>query len=118
MSAQIQSIPVYQAIIPREGPKAVRIDLDLDTGPHTVDLSEIIARVHMRDIQSVWIDAADSGQVTITPARGLPIVRAAGSQGWSPMIVAEPYTMEISGTGSVRILICNMPMPAIQWRIA
>ncbi len=116
----IQAIPVYQAITPTEGPKSSEVRLSFDgSTSHEIDARQLIERRVMTAIQGLWIDAADMTEpVSIEAASGSRTTFPARSQGYVPIIVSDPHILTVSapgGSGKLRLLLLNTPMPAFTW---
>lgn len=116
----INATSVYNALVPREGPKSVFTLLDF-TSSDVVNIDFTLAGQEgkITAIQSIWADnSQSSGPLTIDVAgTGQRIVVPAGYQGTIPVIAATRPKMRCTCAAVTRVGVVwlNVPMPVGVW---
>jgi hypothetical protein len=113
---------VFNALVPREGPKALAVSVPFasGSGPFTADLTLTQSQGYMSVVQGIYIDNSGNTNdvLNITcSGTGQTIAFPAGGQGYIPLIVAKPstFTFASEGTANVNAIFLNVPVPAIIW---
>lgn len=116
---------IYNGLAPKQGPLAVPVDLDFETGTdeHLIDLFQETTLGTLDYVQSVWVDNNDnefplqidvniSNQRLIVPAQFQGVFPILCSPGSALVVSTTPPT---EGVLRVRMLLLNVPMPIAAW---
>lgn len=118
-----QPISVFNALVPKEGPKAVPYNMNFTTGAaFTADLRQTVSQGYISVIQSVWIDnSANSDTLSMTvQGTNFTINAPAYSQGFYPVTVGPQPVFQFSSastSAAVAVEFLNVPVPASVWTV-
>jgi hypothetical protein len=120
-SQTTSQIQLLNGQVPREGPRAVPLQLDFTaTTTAEVDFTLGSAQSRISGVQAVWIDNTENSDdlVIVAQVTGQRLVIPANSQGSFPVIGAIPPKFALSTGGGVIIesLWLNVPIPANEWQ--
>lgn len=118
-----QQIGVFNALVPKEGPKSVFLPLDFTTVSEVlVDFTQAYEKTVMTVVQTVWCDnSANSVPVSFTvQGTGQTVIVPAGAQATLPVIAAirPKITVENSGGGILPCIFLNVPLPAVVYGVS
>lgn len=121
-TAQNLPLPIFNAMVPPEGPKEIPLLVDLTViQAYLVDLTNIQAQGKISFIQGAYVDNSLNGQKVTLVCQGtnMSVTIPANSQGFVPLLFAQNPAIYVSSTGGVVIPIklLNVPMPAIIWGV-
>ncbi len=116
----VNATTVYNALVPKEGPKSVSTVLDFTAANDiTVDFTLAGQEGKISAIQSVWVDnSTNPGPLTLTVVgTGQNIVFPAASCGALPIISATRprIVCHCDATAIVRVVWLNVPLPVGVW---
>jgi len=119
-SLQYVDFPIFNALIPKEGPKAVPFTFDfVAQASYSIDLQNQQSRHVFSMIQTMWIDNSGNTQpVSITfDVIGQNVKFGPGWQGYFPVMVVNPprFTISSAGGQTTKIVLLNVPFPAGSW---
>jgi hypothetical protein len=119
-SNAFQAVPVFNATIPKEGPKSLPVTCDFSVvGTYDIDLTLIQSQQRMSVVQSVFVDNTLNGQKTTITINGnsQTLVIPAGGQAYLPLLAAKPTIITVASTGGVVVpmIFLNVPVPACVW---
>lgn len=119
-SASYLDIPIFNALYPKEGAKAVPVPLNFALqASYTVDLTILQQKGYMSVFQSVFIDNSQSSQPVTLQVQGSnqKIVCPGNSQGTFPIFVpgSAIFTVSSSGSAYVVLYLSNVPLPSCVW---
>jgi len=114
--------PVFNAMVPKEGPKALAINAPF-TSQNTsfsIDLTLSQTQQYMSLVQGLFVDNslnADIVEISIGGNTGQNIKFPAGGQGYIPILASKPTSFVVTSEGGVNVLFIflNVPVPAIIW---
>ena len=114
---------VFNAQIPKEGPKAVPLTADFSAhSSYDINFLLTMAQQFMSIIQGVYVDNSANGhEVSITVGTINQLVKCpANSQGYFPLFVPKNAVITVSdpsgaSTSKVAFIFYNIPMPAAVW---
>jgi len=118
------ALPVFNALIPEEGPKALLVNVLFPTySTLLIDLTLTQQQQRLSVVQSVFIDARNAtSPVFLTVQLSNQVIEAApGSQGYYPLLVPQSgakFTCASSSTQPVALFFINVPVPADVWNSA
>ena len=125
VSNQVRDVPVFAALIPREGPKAVPVPFDFTAyNSQVVDLSNLQQRGLISAVQAVFADNSANPVALVISVNGSQqnIIVPPNSQGYFPLLVPAAIELTVSMTGATSpgttIFLLNFPVPAVQWAIS
>lgn len=115
-----QQIAIYNALVPKEGPKAVPVNLDFTLATSfLIDFTQAYLKQSMSVIQTLWVDNFANAQAVIFTVAGTSqtIEVPPNSQGSFPIISAIRAKITVTSTtaGIVRCIFLNVPLPAAVW---
>lgn len=121
-SFQFIDYPVFNALVPSEGPKVVPAQFDFTiASSYSVDLSDLVFRKYITLVQTLFIYNPGTEPVTITfDVAGQNIVFPPQSEGYVPVLVTNPPKCTITSVGgasNVGVFFINVPMPSNIWPI-
>jgi hypothetical protein len=111
---------LYNALVPKEGPKSVFTPLDFSLySSYTVDFTLAYMNTTITAVQTVCVDNfANADDVLISvPGTGYTINVPAHSQGVFPIVapIRPKITVTTAGTALVKCVWLNVPLPAAEW---
>lgn len=114
------SFPVYNALIPKEGPKVLPYTCNFGTNSsYVIDLQNAQASGKISLVQTVYIDNSLNAQpVTVTSnTTNQKVTAPPYYQGYFPILSQNPprFTISSAGTVSVGIMLMNIPVQAQSW---
>ena len=114
---------IYNGPIPREGPKAIPINLSFAAAnTYQIDFTSLQQRGLITQLQAVWIDNSNNNQpVTLTNLSSQQAVKVpAGFQGTVPIFAPNPpqFSAQSTGNGTVQFLFLNVPVISMNWNAA
>lgn len=118
---QYVDFPIFNALIPEEGPKVVPFNFDWQTSPsYAVDLQNQQARAVITMVQTIWIDnSLNDFPVSIRfDVVGQNLKAPPRWQGYFPVMVSNPPRFVVSSAGSTastQISLMNVPFPGAAW---
>lgn len=85
----------------------------------SLDLRPLQYQKQLSSIQGIFIDnSANSSQFSISTSAGLNFVVPPASQAMAPLLLGSDLTLIVSGSGTVRFVLTNFPMPAAVWSVS
>lgn len=116
-TGQFAEIGLQNAMVPKEGPRAIPINVDLTTSQSVdIDLSQLSMQNKMSFVQTVWIDNSLNPAALILTVGGSrqQIKVPAGWQIIAPAFSMLPPQFNVASTGGVIVPIhfLNIPLPA------
>lgn len=115
---------VYNAMVPKEGPKIIPVSAQL-LAPNTsvlLDFSSLQQQGKISFIQGVMVDnSGNASPLTIqSQTMNQKIVIPAGAQAILPLFVTNPPVFLVSSVGGVQVplFFFNIPLPAQVWNAA
>lgn len=121
-TAQFVDIPIFSALIPGEGPKALQVSMDFSlNNAYEVDLLLNLQRHQISMVQTLFIDNSLSATATTVQIRGSSqqVVCPPKAQGFFPVLVPQPphFTFVNASPVIVTVIFVNVPVPASVWSI-
>jgi hypothetical protein len=122
--SQLIDVPIFNAIVPREGPKALAITAPFTAQNTSFDINLLLTQSQqfMSQVQAVFVDnSANADQVTIsTQVLGQTLRIPPGSQAYLPLPVAKNDVLTVATAGEVNVqfIFLNVPVPAAVWAVA
>lgn len=115
-----QQKQVYNAIIPKEGPKTVSVPLNFAlNASFLLDFTLAYQQTTMTVVQAVWIDnSANANELSISVDNTGQIIRVPpNAQGTFPIIAAirPRITVASAGAAVVPTMWLNVPLPLAVW---
>lgn len=115
--------PIYNALVPKEGPKSVPVPLPFATdGANSVydlDFRNLVDGGQITCVQTVFLDnSKGSAQVVVTvQGTGQQIKCPPNSQGYFPILAAKIARFEVTTAGNANVPSqwINVPMPTAVW---
>lgn len=112
--------PIFNALIPREGPRMVPFTISFPDLPEfEIDLTITVQQKRISVIQTVFIDTSACDQpVRLSVFGTLETIHAApGSQGYYPLLVPDTpkFTISSSSSEPCILIFLNVPVPASVW---
>lgn len=122
LNGQFIDVPIFNQLVPNEGPKAIRIVCDFSTtDTYNVDVTVAQESGIMRAVQTLYIDTSEADQpiVLYSPRTGQRITVLPDRQGYFPFLIPNPPIFDVTSQASVgsiaTIIMLNVPMPAQWW---
>lgn len=119
---QYYDTPVFNALVPKEGPKALAINAPFTSqnSSFSIDLTLSQTQQYISVVQGLFVDNslnADIVEISIGGNTGQVIKFPAGGQGYIPILASKPTNFVVSTQGAVNVLFIflNVPVPAIIW---
>ena len=117
--------PIFNAQVPKEGPKALSIVAPFTTAIQSFDVNLLLTQtqLYMSLVQAAFIDnSANSAAVSITIEQlGQTVTVPANSQAYLPLLVTKNSKLVISspvtGDVNVTVIFLNVPVPAAVWAV-
>lgn len=114
------SIPVFNMLVPDEGPRAITITANfLNVDEFDVSLLQQIESGRIRAIQSFYYDNAEQAEDVIFTAgtTGQRMVLPGNTQGYRNALVDDQgaFTLASTGSGKFQIILMNVPFFPAQW---
>lgn len=114
---------IYNALVPKEGPKMVPFRLNFPTqSSYDIDMTQTMQQQQISVIQSVFIDARLCDAPITLQVFGTDIVieTAAQTQGFFPLLVPmnAKFTISSASTDAAEVIFINVPIPASVWSTA
>ena len=125
LDAQYVDVPIFNQLVPGEGPKAIRAVLDFSaTDSFALDLTNQVESGIIKAVQTLYIDASELlNPVTFVADRTQQrITVMPDTQGYYPFLLPNPP--QFNGTSQAQlnsvviIHMLNVPMPAQSWATA
>lgn len=121
-SNQFVDYPVFNQLVPKEGPKTVPILFDFTAqSAYAVDLQNQQSRSFITIVQSVYVRNPGTVAVTILfDVAGQQVDFPPQSEGYLPVLVSNPprfTATSVGGASNVQVMLLNVPMPAHIWPI-
>lgn len=125
LDAQYVDVPIFNQLVPGEGPKAIRAMLDFSTTDgYSINMTTQQESGIIKAIQTLYIDASKLLQPA-TFIAGLTQQRITvlpNTQGYYPFLLPNPPQFDVESTASmgsiVVIHMLNVPMPQGVWATA
>ena len=123
VSGNYPATPIFNALVPREGPKMIPYPVAFPTAASfLVDLEQTISQRFMSVVQTLFIDASlCTAPVTIQIEGTLiEIVAEQTTQGYYPVLVPRIPRFVISSTSTQPAVVAfiNVPIPSTIWHVA
>lgn len=125
LDAQYVDVPIFNQLVPGEGPKAIRAVLDFSTtDAFSLDLTNQQESGIIKAVQTLYIDASELlNPVTFTADRTQQrITVMPNTQGYYPFLLPNPpqFNVESQAMLDSKIIVhmLNVPMPAQSWATA
>lgn len=120
VSITSQQKQVYNAIIPKEGPKTVSVPLDFSlNASYLLDFTLAYQQTTMTVVQACWIDnSANGNELSISVDNTGQVIRVPpNAQGTFPIIAAirPKITVASAGSAVVPSMWLNVPLPLAVW---
>jgi hypothetical protein len=120
ISITTQQTQVYNAVIPKEGPKSVSVPLNFAlNASFLLDFTLAYLQTTMTVVQAVWVDnSLNASEVTISVDNtGQSIKVPPNAQGTFPVIAAIRPRITVASAGNVVVptLWLNVPLPLAVW---
>lgn len=117
---QYLDIPIFNALFPKEGPKAIPVPLNFALQQSfTVDLTILQQRGFIKDVQSVFVDNSlnTSALTVLASGSNMPLKIPGSAQGVLPIFAPNPpvFTISCAGGQQAIVYLCNIPLPAAVW---
>lgn len=118
------AIPIFNALVPKEGPKMVPFVLNFPTNPaYLIDLTLTMQQQRISVVQSVFIDASAATASVSVAVQGtqLTITLEKGDQGFFPILVpttGAKFSIASASTNPVTVIFLNVPVPSSIWHTA
>lgn len=114
--------PVHNAMVPKEGPKAIPLKLDFTSAQAIlVDLTQQQQSARISFLQGAFVDnSANLAPVTISTGNSQQdLTIPPQSQAYIPLLLPNPPTFIVSTTGGVfvPIIVLNIPMDIAIWSV-
>jgi hypothetical protein len=115
-----QQQQVYNAVIPKEGPKSVAFNLDFTaSAAYVLDFTLAYQQTVMTVVQSCWIDNSGNADIlTISVDNTGQIIQVPpNAQGTFPIIAAIRPKISVKSAGNVVVptMWLNVPIPLAVW---
>ena len=123
-SNQFVDVPIFNALVPAEGPKAVPLPLDFTVQQsYLIDLQNAQARGFIKNVQTLFIDnSQNAGALTVVVNQSNQVIICAPlAQGYFPVLAPNPVKLTIScpsGGPNTTVYLLNVPLPAAMWSVA
>lgn len=120
IGGQFAQVPVFNAIIPAEGPKALPVDLDFElAGSWAIDLSQAFALKVISLIQAVYIDNSKNPnalELSVDSSRH-SVTCPPYSQAFFPLLAPKDTKLTVASglTGRARVFFLNIPVSPQVW---
>lgn len=118
---QYIDIPIFNQLVPKEGPKAISVALDFTaTSSYELDLQNLQSRTVISAIQTVFVDNSNCTEATIINVNNTyqTLKIPPGAQGYFPLLAPNPPRFAFSGSGGIcHIQLINVPMPLATWGV-
>jgi hypothetical protein len=116
-------IPVYNAQVPKEGPKAIPFSVTFAkamAGLAVLDLSQQMDQGKISMIQSIYVDTSltDSRVIITVNGHAVPLTVKGRTQGWYPLVAPNPLVVSFNCQGVdsiVSFILLNTPIAPAQW---
>jgi len=125
LDAQYVDVPIFNQLVPGEGPKCIRASLDFSAvDGFSLDLTNQQESGIIKAIQTLYIDATDLlNPVTFTADRSQQrITVLPGTQGYYPFLLSNPPQFSVESQAELNSIVIihmlNVPMPAQSWASA
>jgi hypothetical protein len=121
IGGQFAAIPVFNQLVPAEGPKLIFLEMDFNgVNQYSIDLEQEISQKIIWGVQSVYYDNSRnlSDIELLINVSGQRMTFKAGWQGYRPVLFANPpkgTLNTVSGTGVFSLTLLNVPMPFGDW---
>lgn len=117
---QFAQIPVFGALIPKEGPRSIPLSLDFTTQQsYVVDLTVPVQQKQISLIQSVFIDNSQNSTPVsaVCNQTGQKVVCPPNAQGVFPLLAPNPPVITFSSIGAVVVQaqLLNIPYQPQVW---
>ena len=111
---------IFNALIPKEGPKAIPITFDFSAAnAYGADFTIASQTGVISIIQCLYVDNSNNpAQLVITiPSLGQVIKCPPNSEGYFPVLSPNSPKFELASTGGVTVTVffINVPLPALFW---
>jgi hypothetical protein len=119
-ASQYNATPIFNALVPREGPKMIPYVCDFPGAPeYLIDLSLTESQSKMKVVQTIFLDNSQATAAVTVSIAGtqFEIVAGAETQGFYPVLAPNntKFTVSSASTGPVTIIFVNVPCAANQW---
>lgn len=120
----LASIPVYNAQVPAEGPKAIPIVLDFTASTsYSIDGQILTTRDIISMVQSIFVDTTGATSNVIVSVRGSnqSIICKPNTQGYYPVVCPNPFGFTFTcanGPNNALVILLNIPVAPAQWATA
>lgn len=122
LDAQYVDVPIFNQLVPGEGPKAIRALLDFSTvDGYSLDLTTQQESGIIKAVQTLYVDASRLLQPVTFVAQKTQqrITVLPNTQGYYPFLLPNPPVFDVesvASAGSVVIIhMLNVPMPQGSW---
>jgi hypothetical protein len=116
IGGQFISVPVFNQLVPDEGPKAIAISANFNgIDAYEVNLLQQKELGRIQAVQSIWFDNSRQDQAVIMTCDDTQqtIVFAGRTQGYMPVLVNQDISFTLScsgGSGVFKADLLNVPM--------
>lgn len=120
IGGQFAAIPVFNQLVPNEGPKQITLNLDFSVADiYTFDLQLEIAQKIIWGVQSIYYsnDAGVDVQLVIETTDQVMTLKN-NFEGYRPVLMANPPKGSFraaAGSGILQVKLLNVPMPFGEW---
>jgi len=124
LDAQFVDVPIFNQLVPGEGPKAIRAVADFSSvDGYVVDMTVQQEQGIIKAVQTLYIDTTDADQpVTFVAGRSQQrLTVLPGKQGYFPFLLPNPPVFEVQSAASVGSIVVfimlNVPMACNHWDV-
>jgi hypothetical protein len=121
--SQLFDAAVFNAQIPKEGPKATAVVIPFTSTDTSFDLNLLLTQSQqfMSLVQAAFVDNSDNPAdlEIVTSVLFQSLIIPAGSQAYVPLLTPKNATLTFNSTGAVtvRVILLNVPVPAAVWSV-
>lgn len=122
LNGQFVDVPIFNQLVPDEGPKAIRLIADFSsTDSYDVDATIATETALIKAVQTLYVDTHDCDQpVTFfAPRTGQRLIIPIQRQGYFPFLLPNPPIFSVTSQSSldskVTFIMLNVPMPCQWW---
>jgi len=120
--AQYVAIPIFNQLVPGEGPKSIRAQMDFSTvDQYDFDMTNAQESGIIKAVQTLYIDTTNANEPVsfIMDGAQQVVTVLPGKQGYFPVLQRNPPQFSARSTASVGSIVVihmlNVPMPMGVW---
>jgi hypothetical protein len=119
----LAGIPIYNAQVPLEGPRAIPLTLDFTSvADATLDGKPLLDSTKISMVQTIYIDtSATDNALSVTVGNSGQVIKVKGrTQGYYPVFAPNPFAFTFHSAGVadsnlVPVYLLNFPVAPAQW---